>query len=500
MKNSYNHLIFALLLGFSTEGFATDAGTSTTAPPPATDGGASVHTPVDADAGSAAPAVTTDAGSAAPAVTTDAGSAAPIMTIDAGTVPPVTNTTPPDGGSTTTPTDSTPADAGPMVQPGVGEACDPDTFQMLCEGTTWTRCNDNVVEQLDCNGDDYWNDPSFGPDWTCGVRGCLSETEGFCEERAEQPRCVPSKDGGYCRGYLTIVDPEASSLYVCEEGGSCVVGAEDDGSGLRLRERCRPSLGSCDIGQTNSTCQGDVATFCRELVSNDTSFAVPDVMGYDCSVQGWTCADGANGSSACVTGGGEDETCMTGYDFLVACGENGQVSTTSACNVLSTMAAPIGSEASNGTCVTNDDITACDPNAFTDTCMGDFLALSCLPVGQPKGYDCTAPNLAGTCVTSGPAIGGEAFCEVAAGKPCNGGTVRCAEGSSCSLSGTCIVDFPEGEEEAEEEEEEEEEELQEEEASEGCGCSQTQSTQNTSWLGLLFLIPLLSVRKRKNQS
>ena len=481
MTNNFTSFLFVGFFALSSQSFAADAGTN------ATTG--------NNDAGTS-PVATTDAGSTTTVTATpDAGSNNTLMN-DAGSGTETGGNGTSDAGAQ----QSTAVDSGPP--PGVGEACDPDTFQNICEDTTWTRCNDFVVQQLDCNGDDYWNDPSFGPDWTCGVRGCISETEGFCEERAAQPRCVPSKDGGYCRGYLTLVDPNSNSLYVCEEGGSCVVGAEDNGSGLRLRERCRPSLGSCEIGQTNSTCQGEVATFCRDLVSNDTSFSVPDVMGYDCSVQGWTCANGANGSSACVTGGGADETCMTSYDFLVACGENGQVSTTSACNVLSTMAAPIGSEASNGTCVTNDDITACDPNSFTDTCMGDFLALSCLPVGQPKGYDCTAPNLAGTCVTSGPAIGGEAFCEVAAGKPCNGGTVRCAEGSSCSLSGTCIVDFPEGEVDLEEEEEDEEEEEEDdgdqgEEVSDGCACEQTQNPKGTPWFGLLVAMPLILRRKKR---
>ena len=79
----------------------------------------------------------------------------------------------------------TPVDSGPP--PGVGESCDADTFQTSCEGTTWTRCNDSVVQELDCNGDDYWNDPSFGPNWTCGVRGCLSETEGFVRSVPRTP-------------------------------------------------------------------------------------------------------------------------------------------------------------------------------------------------------------------------------------------------------------------------------------------------------------------------
>jgi hypothetical protein len=180
---------------------------------------------------------------------------------------------------------------------------------------------------------------------------------------------------------------------------------------------------------------------------------------------------------------------------LVGCGSDGALSTNSACNVLSTMPEPLGEDASNGNCLSNDSITACDPNAFTAGCMGDFLAIGCMPFGQAKGYDCTASTLGGTCVLDGPPIGGDSFCEVGEGKPCTGQNVRCAEGSSCSLSGTCISDTPpDGDDDDEDDDDEGKDDGTSDsddassEAEDGCGCNQTKThSGNGLWLGFIGL-------------
>lgn len=169
--------------------------------------------------------------------------------------------------------------------PAVGDDCDPFTFVPVCSADTpWEKltceAGVNTVVAEDCR-----EAIDIEALTTCGQIPCTDVDGESCNDF--KVGCVQPAEGGRCSVRNRFTDGVP-----CTGLMGCIYALGDDG----LEETCRNTT-SCEFGEENAECVGNIATWC--VYDLDRTITWETAQGVDCASFNATCGSHPELVSVC---------------------------------------------------------------------------------------------------------------------------------------------------------------------------------------------------------